>query len=58
MQKKLANCAKQNFHLDFKLNLTILNEIIYATATVISRLIKTHKQNSFKQPKWKLRIQN
>ena len=28
------------------------------TATVISKMNVTHKQNSFKQPKWKVRIQN
>ena len=45
------------FQLDFKLNLTLINKIIYATAKVISLVAITHKQNSFKHPKWKLKMQ-
>ena len=42
---------------DFKTNLTLLDEIIYAIATVINPVTITHKQNSFKQLKWRIGMQ-
>ena len=54
---KVENYAIEDLLHDFKLNLTLLNEIIYLTASMIRPVTITHKQNSFKQPKWKLRIQ-
>ena len=36
MQRKLANDANEDLLQDFKLNSTLLNEVIYATAIGIS----------------------
>ena len=55
MQIKLTNYVIENLQ-DFKLNLTLLNEIVYATATVLSPVAVTYKQNLFQVPRWKLSI--
>ena len=39
------------------LNLTFLNVTMYVTATEINPVTITHKQNNFKELKWKFRIQ-
>ena len=57
MRMKVVNYVTEDILQDFKPNLTLLNEIIYANVTVISTVTIKHKQNSFKQPKWKLRRQ-
>ena len=44
MQKKLADDAIDLLEY-FKQNLTLLNEIIWATATISSLVIVTHEQN-------------
>ena len=36
---------------NIKINLTLLDEIIYMTARVISPVIIARKENSFKEPK-------
>ena len=38
---------------DFKLNLTLLNEIICTTTTILMPVTITHKQNNVNQSKWK-----
>ena len=40
----------------FKPNLTLFNEILYTITTVVNPVTTTHYENSFKHPKWKLRI--
>ena len=45
----MTNYAIEDLQQYFKQNLTILNEIIYATATVISSLFITYEENIFKQ---------
>ena len=55
MQIKVANYAIDLLQ-DVKPNITLLNEILYTTATVISPVTITHKQSNFKPPKWKLKI--
>ena len=57
MQIKVANYAREDLQQDFKPKLILLNEIRYMTTTVISPVTITHKQNSFKQTKGKLRMQ-
>ena len=55
MQIKLANYAMED-QRDFKRNLMLLSEIIYATAAEVSPETMTQKQNNFQLPKWKLRM--
>ena len=48
MKINVANYAIENLLQDFKPYPTLLNEIKYATATVIKPITITHKQNSLK----------
>ena len=57
MRISLANYAIEDLLQDFRQNLTLLNEIMYAIAIVKGPVAKTYKQNSFKQPIRKLRTQ-
>ena len=47
-QIKLPNYAIEDYLYDLKPYLTLLNEIMFATATVISLVTRTYKQNSLK----------
>ena len=47
---RLANYGIKDILIDFNLNLTLLNEIIYAVAPVIRPVAITHKENNFKLP--------
>ena len=53
MQVRLANDAIEYLQ-DFKLNISFLNEMVYASAIVITLAVITHKTNCFKKPKEKL----
>ena len=55
MLMKLANYSKEDFLQDCKPNFKLLNEVIYATITVISLVTITHKQKCFKWPKWNMK---
>ena len=57
MHMKLANYTIKDLLQDFKPNLTLLNKIIYATATIINARAITHKKNSSKKAKCNVRIQ-
>ena len=53
MQLKLYNYAKEDLLQDFKPDHSLINLIIYDTATVINSLIPNYKEYSLKQREWK-----
>ena len=57
MEIKFVNYSIENILWALKLNLTLLNKITRAVATLICPISITHKQKRFKQPKCQLELQ-
>ena len=55
--QKLVNHAIEDLQQDFKPNLTLLNNIVYAIASIINPLAKKETTYCFKKTRRKLKMQ-